>query len=197
MIWRSIQYPIKMAIFSVVLTGCFESDYTKLVKSELAKGIREDSLLLGIKFGDTQNDFYGKCFDLNKQRLVSQGPGNNSVQYLFKDSLVHDKPTEMRLLFFPNYDEKQKIAEMNMEISYPGWAPWNKAYQSDSLKEKTLELLMLWYKGNEFVTANVNDVKMPVKLDGNRRLLVYTKDAQSVVVKVQDITHPRFKHSIN
>lgn len=197
MIWKCIRYPLKMVVLGAVLSGCFQSDYTKLVKSELAKGIRQDSLLFGIQFGDTRNDFYGKCFDLNKQRLVTQGPGNNSVQFIFKDSIIHDRPTDMRLLFFPNYADNEEIVEMNMEFSYPGWAPWNKAYQSDSLKIKTMELLMHWYKGNAFVDATVNDTKMPVKLDANRRILLYIKDAQSVAVKIQDISHPRFKHSTN
>ncbi|MEO6108287.1 MAG: hypothetical protein ABIP52_17545 [Cyclobacteriaceae bacterium] len=195
MIWRCILYPISIVVFSAVLYGCFQSDYTKLVKSELAKGIRQDSLLFGIRFGDTRNDFYGKCFDLNKQKIVAQGPGNSSVQYLFKDSSIHNKPTQIRLLFYPSFDKNDVIAQMNFEFSYPGWAPWNKEFQADSLKVKAMELLMLWYKGNEFVTADVNNTKMPVKLDGNRRLLVYIKDAQSVVVKAQDILHPNFKHS--
>lgn len=194
---RYIKLLTSIIFFSILFIGCFQSDYTKLVKSELSKGARKDSLLFGIKFGDTRNDFYGKCFDLNKKHLVTQGPANTSVQYLFSDSLVHDKPTQIRLLFFPEYDEKDLIAEMNMELSYPGWAPWNKSLQSDSLKVKTLELLMNWYQGNEFVTADVNNAPMSVKLDGNRRVLVYIKDAQSVGVKVQDILHPKFKHSIN
>lgn len=182
---------------SFVMAGCFQSDYTRLVKSELEKGVREDSLLFGIRFGDTRNDFYGKCFDLNKKHLVTQGPGNVSVQYIFTDSAVHDKPTQMRLLFFPDYDEKETIAEMDMEFSYPAWAPWNKSFQSEQLKEKTRELLMHWYKGNDFVTAEVDDAPMLVKLDANRRVLLYVKDAQSVSVKVQDILHPRFRHSEN
>lgn len=184
-------------LLSMLLGGCFQSDYTKLAKAELSKGERNDSLLFGIQFGDTRNDFYGKCFDLNKKHLVTQGPANTSVQYLFNDSSNHDRPTQIRLLFFPEYDEKAKIAEMNMEFSYPAWAPWNRALQSDSLKVKTMQLLMDWYKGNEFVTAEVNNAPMSVKLDGNRRVLVYIKDAQSVAVKIQDILHPKFKHSIN
>lgn len=195
MTWRCIHYPISIFLLSAVFSGCFQSDYTKLVKSELAKGIRQDSLLFGIKFGDTRNDFYGKCFDLNKQRLVTQGPANNSVQFLFTDSLYHHQPTDIRLLFFPNYDEDQVIAEMSMEFSYLAWAPWNKLYQSDSLEIKTKKLLVHWYQGNEFVTAKVNDIDIPVKLDANRRILVYIKDAQSVGVKIQDISHPMFKHS--
>ena len=197
MILRYILYPISLFAFATLCSGCFQSDYTRLVKSELAKDVRQDSLLLGIKFGDSRNDFYGKCFDLNKKELVSQGPGNTSVQFLFKDSLVHSKPTQLRLLFYPKFDKQEVIEEMGMELSYLGWAPWNKALQSDSLKVKTMELLMLWYKGNEFVTAHVNDAQIPVKLDGNRRILVYEKDAQTVVVKIQDILHPSFKHSID
>src|SRR5687768_8716741 len=184
-------------IIFALLTGCFQSDYTKMVKSELGKGVRNDSLLLTIRFGDTRNDFYGKCFDLNRKHLVTQGPANTSVQYLFYDSVVHKNPTQLRLLFFPEYDEKESIAEMNMELSYPGWAPWNRALQSDSLKDKAKQLLMHWYGGNEFVTADVNEAPMDVKVDGNRRVLLYVKDAQTVSVKLQDILHPKFKHSIN
>ena len=197
MISKSLKWLPTAFLFSLVTAACFQSDYTKLVKTELERGVREDSLLFGIRFGDTRQDFYGKCFDLNKQRLVTQGPANTSVQYLFTDSAVHDRPIEMRLLFFPDYDEHEKIAEMDMEFSYPGWAPWNQALQSEQLKEKTRQLLMRWYHGNDFVTAQVNDSPMLVKLDGNRRILLYVKDAQSVAVKVQDILHPRFKHSAN
>ncbi|MFZ6014679.1 MAG: hypothetical protein ACOYXT_30340 [Bacteroidota bacterium] len=184
-----------MALF---LSSCLQSEYTKLVKSELAKGIRKDSILFGIKFGDTRNDFYGKCFDLNKQQLVTQGPSNSSVQYLFTDSIVHQVPTELRMLFYPSFDAQDKISEMNLEFSYMAWAPWNEKYQSDSLKIKVLDLLMRWYDGNGFVVANVNDTThMPVKVDANRRMLVYTIDKQNVIVKIQDILNPRFKHSIN
>ena len=184
-------------MLSIILTACFQSDYTRMVKSELAKGVRQDSILLGIKFGDTRDIFYGKCFDLNRAKLVTQGPGNRSVQYLFTDSVVHTQPTPMRLLFSPNFDQKEEIAQMNMEFTYPAWAPWNKQYQSDSLEVKVIELMMQWYQGNEFVMAELNDTtSLRAKVDGNRRLLIEKPDAQRVVVKVQNILHPAFRHSI-
>jgi hypothetical protein len=197
MSWKLLRYAISLVVVGVLVSGCTQSDYTKLVKAELAKGIRQDSLLLGIYFGDTRNDFYGKCFDLNKQQLISQGPNNVSVQYIFTDSLLHHEPTEIRLLFFPSFDEGDKISDMEMEFSYLAWAPWNEKFQSDSLKGKVMELLMHWYGGNEFVTASASDMEFPVKLDGNRRVVVLVKDVQSITVRVQDILHPRFKHSIN
>lgn len=194
---RFIKYSISLFLFGLVLSGCFQSDYTKLVKAELDKGIRIDSLLLGINFGDTRDEFYGKCFDLNKQQLITQGPGGATVQYLFSDSLVHDSPTDLRLLFIPVFDQRDIIIEMNLEFSYPAWAPWNELYQSDKLKEKVLRLLKHWYKGNEFITVEIDGNKVPIKLDGNRRMLVYLKDTQNVVVKIQDILHPKYQHSIS
>jgi hypothetical protein len=195
MSWKFIKYPASLFLIAIFFSGCFQSDYTKLVKSELAKGIRKDSILLGIKFGDTRQDFFGRCFDLNKQHLVTQGPSGLKVQYLFTDSLVSKEPNQIRLLFSPFFDTQEMIAEMDLEFSYTAWAPWNKHLQSDSLKVKVMELLMNWYDGNEFITAKVDGGEIPVKLDGNRRILVHIKDTQSVTVRVQDILHPKFKHS--
>jgi hypothetical protein len=173
-----------------------QSDYTRVVKLELAKGVRMDSVIFGINLGDTREEFYGRCFDLNKQQLVTQGPGS-TVQYLFTDSVVHQKAMPLRLLFIPVYDEANKIIEMNMEFSYPGWAPWNADLQAEALRPRVQDLLLNWYGGNEFVQARINNSQLPVKVDGNRRMIVYVKDARNVVVKVQDLLHPRYQHSIS
>lgn len=195
--WRFLKYASNFFALGIVWSGCFQSDYTKLVKAELAKGIRMDSVVFGINLGDTRDEFYGKCFDLNKQQLVTAGPNGATVQYLFTDSLFHAEPTDMRLLFIPAFDKDDVLIEMNLEFSYMAWAPWNRQYQSDTLKEKVLELLMQWYKGNEFIIAKINENEVPVKLDGNRRMLVYIKDEKNVVVKVHDILHPKYSHFIS
>ncbi|MCA4894894.1 MAG: hypothetical protein ING84_07825 [Cytophagales bacterium] len=189
-----MKYSISYLSICVTLSGCFQSEYTRLVKAELAKGVRNDSLLFGIRFGDTRNEFYGKCFDLNKQQLVTAGAGNN-VEYVFSDSLFHRNPTNISLLFYPSFDQNDKIINMKMQFSYRAWAPWNRDMQSDSLLGKTEKILMNWYGGNNFILANVGGKQMPVKLDGNRRILVYTWDMKSVSVEVQDILNPVFKHA--
>jgi hypothetical protein len=195
MTWKFIKYTVSSVFLSILLTGCMQSDYTKLVKSELAKGIRKDSVLLGIHFKDTRNEFYGKCFDLNKQHLITEGEGF-SVQYLFVDSLSHDQPTPMRLLFVPAFDDNEMLSNMDMKFNYVNWAPWDKHHQSDSLQLKVMDILMRWYGGNKFIVVDIKGNKIPIKLDGNRRLMIYKNDAQSVVVRVQDILHPKFMHSI-
>lgn len=194
--WKFIKLFGSVFFLALVLGACFQSDYTKLVKAELGKGVRFDSLLFEINFGTTRQEFFGRCFDLNKQHLITQGPSGGTVQYLFTDSLVHDSTVNMSMLFIPAYDEADKIIEMNLEFSYPGWAPWNRNLQADVLKQKVLGILMRWYGGNEFVDAKINKTDIPVKVDGNRRMIVYIKDPRNVVVKIQDLTHPKYRHSI-
>jgi hypothetical protein len=191
-ILKYFKYTISLIALSAIFIGC-ESDYTRLVKSELAKGIRKDSVLLGIRLGDTRNEFYGKCFDLNKSHLAMQGEGF-SVQYLFTDSLVHANPTPMRILFVPAFDDQDRITNIDLKFSYVGWAPWHKELQADTLKVKVMELLTRWYGGNKFVMAKVDGAEIPVKLDGNRRVVVSIFDPQSVVARVQDILHPKYNH---
>lgn len=194
--WRSIKYFFAILICSTACFGCFQSEYTTLVQSELAKNVRKDSVLLGISLGETRNIFYGKCFDLNKQKLITPGQGNTSVMYLFKDSLFHERPTQLRLLFYPTFDQEDIIAEVKMEFSYPGWAPWNRGLHSDSLEQRVEKILMHWYHGNHFVRAQVSKSEMPVKVDGNRRITLNIKDAQTVQARVQDLRHPYFMHSV-
>jgi hypothetical protein len=193
---KYIKYVKYIPIVAVCLAmvSCKESDYTQMVKSELAKGIRQDSVLLGINLGDTRDEFFGRCFDLNKDQIVTAGTGV-SVQYLFKDSVFHREPREIKLLFYPEFDSTSIIAGMNLEFSYTGFGSGNRELQSDSLQSKVMKMLSKSYGGNKFVVAHIKDQDIPVKVDGNRRILVYVEDQQRVLVRVHDILHPKYRHA--
>ena len=193
--WRFIRFLISFFTVCLFLNSCVQSEYTKLVRSELAKGVRYDSILLGIRFGDTQKEFREKCFALNRKHLTTEGVGY-AVRYIITYSLFHKAPTNIQLLFSPSFDEKEILFDMDLRFSYSGWAPWNRSYQSDSLEIKVIKMLEGWYKGNRFVTAHVGDKEIPVKVDGNRRILVLEEKPQMVIVKVQDILHPKYKNTI-
>src|SRR6267142_6490051 len=161
--WKFTKYPISFFVLSIFLTSCIQSEYTKMVEAELAKGVRHDSILLGIHLGETQKEFRDECFALNRKHLTTEGPGFY-VQYVFADSLFHKGPTSIRLLFRPDFDKNDKISDMDVKFDYVAWAPWNRQYQSDSLRVKVIKMLERWYKGNKFVIAHVGGKDIPVKV---------------------------------
>lgn len=194
---KSLRSILKVLALPFILTSCLQSEYTRLVKKELATGIRKDSIVLGLDLGDSREDFYAKCTELNKRQLITQGPSGFTILHFFKDSLVHKKPTEIKVLFSPIFDKKDTLAGMDLDFSYSDWAPWNKSMQSDSLEVKLLQLLEKHYKGNPFIEVKSQKVPLKVKLDGNRRMIIVKKNEQIVSIKVQDILHPNFMHSIS
>ncbi len=184
-----------LVLFSLLTANCIQSEYTKMLKSELGKKVRRDSVLLGIRFGDSQSVFRDKCLELNKRHLTMQGEGMR-VQYLLIDSMMGSGPLTLKLLFKPEFDERDALAAMELRFSYIGWAPWNRNLHSDSLQRRVMNRLTTWYKGNKFVTAHVNKIDIPVKVDGNRRILVYKDEPQYVVVRVEDLTSPIYSKSV-
>jgi hypothetical protein len=189
--WRFTKFRTSILVACYSLACCVQSDYTRLVKAELAKGVRCDSVLLGIKLGDSLTEFRDKCFALNKEHITTEGPGY-FVQYFFSDSSSKDKSPTIRLLFQPGYDKANRISDIEMKFSYMGWAPWNRQYYSDSLKLRLIKMLERWYRGNKFVIAHVRKEDIPVKVDGNRRILVFEEVPQTVVVRVEDMLHPKY-----
>jgi hypothetical protein len=179
----------------LLFSACLQSDYTKMVKTEMAKGIRYDSVLLGINFGDSNHDFSGRCFDLNKEGLITQGIGV-SVRYVLSDSVDSKLKAPLEIDFYPTFDEKSRIAEMRLKFAYIGWTGWNKALHADSLQRDVMSLMKRWYGGNEFVYAELDTVNVPVKVDGNRRIIISKLDAVQVEAQIQDLMNPMFKPSI-
>ncbi len=146
-----------------------KSKYDRLVKKELASGVRYDSLFLGINFGMTSKAFYNHCWELNKLGLIRQGTSNLSVLYNFE---YLKYPAEMN--FYPTFHE-DKIYEMPVSFKYNAWSPWNKHLSSDSLQLDVLNLYKEWY-GNDFIEVNHSRRgKAFVKVDGNRRISIFTK----------------------
>jgi hypothetical protein len=177
---------------TLVLVGC-QSDYTRTVKEELAKGVRQDSLLLGVKFGDDREDFYGRCYDLNRAKIIDQGVGF-SAKYIINDSMTQTPPRDIALLFYPKFDSSNIINGLDMEFRYPGWNSGIRNTQSDSLMTHVQKILLKWYKGNDFVIAKIDGKDTPVKVDGNRRMMMKIEDEQRVLVHIRDLLHPMYRH---
>lgn len=145
--------------------------YEKRLEHELASGIRNDSLFLGIYLGMPKKDFYMYCWKLNRQGLIKQGSNNTTVEYYLKKELKH--PVYMD--FYPTFTN-DRISEMPVRFAYAGWAPWNKELSSSKLQLDVLN----WYKkiyGYGFIKVrHPKKGTAYLKVDGNRRILIFTRD---------------------
>lgn len=173
-----------LLMIGVLFFSCTpRTKYERRLKSELASGIRQDSLFLGIRLGMSDFDFYTRCWELNRQGLIKQGSGNMSVEYKLENELKHP----VTLNFYPNF-QQGKIYEMPVRFMYNGWTPWDKEYSAESLEADVLN----WYKkiyGKPFI-----EVKHPkwgtayVKIDGNRRITIFKEDESHVWAVFTDMT---------
>lgn len=169
-------------IMLVIFIGCTPRErYNRWVRNELAGGKHEDSLFLGLRLGMTDKEFYGHCWELNKQGLIRQGEGNTTVLYKI-DSFHYN--AEMN--FYPSFYEG-RIWQMPVKYEYAAWAPWNTKLFADSLQLELVRNFRRWY-GMDFLK-----VRHPIRgmayinISGNRRTTIYKKDDHYVVVLFTDL----------
>lgn len=184
---KKISYVILAGWGIVTICGCNLSgakQYDQLEKKELDKGIRVDSLFLGISFGMTSKSFFGHCWELNKKGILFDGSNNTMALYKIDSALKF--PATMT--FYPDFFEN-KISHMRVNFQYNGWAPWNKAQMADSLITDVLGLYKKWYPdGNKFIAITDKDKRIIyVKVDGNRRIILGKFDDRVVKVDYSDL----------
>lgn len=111
------------------------------------------------------------CWKLNRSGLIKQGSNNTTVEHRLSNELKH--PALMD--FYPTFTD-DRISEMPVRYAYAGWAPWNKELSSESLLADVLS----WYKkiyGHGFIKVrHPNKGTGYIKVNGNRRILIFKKD---------------------
>jgi len=156
-----------------------------LLKEQESK-VRYDSLFLGLKFGMYRADFFDYCREMNRNKIFMNGPmtATSSRSVLYS---INGLKYEAKMFFYPVF-EKQKIAKMEAHFEFEGWATWNKERYSTVLLPEVKQLVQDWYKGNDFVALEVDDGKeVFVKIDGNRQMLLYAYDNQTVDLIITDL----------
>ena len=184
-----IRYFFIFISFTSLLVQC-TSDYQKYVETEIAKNIRNDSLIFDMYIGQTQKEFYEQCWELNRQQLISQGTGNRSAKYIEPFDSLNPNPKRKEMLFYGLFDENKIMYGMEMTYSYTAWSPWSDQHQAIHLLEEIKSNMLEDYKGNPFLEIEL-DENYPsawVKVDGNRQILVYQKSKKDVYVKIEDLT---------
>ena len=184
LIWASGFFMLSLLVFA--LPACNNGGgYQKLEARELASGIRNDSLFLGIYFGMTRKDFFDHCWNLYEKGVMKEGITGSTVFYPIK---TFKFPASMD--FFPTFQE-DRIVSIPVIFTYNGWAPWNKHLFASELEKEIMDLIIQWYGGNfiKIKEPSSLDGTAFVKVDGNRRVSIIYADESKVQVDFVDLTH--------
>ncbi|SMP31340.1 hypothetical protein SAMN06265367_10772 [Algoriphagus winogradskyi] len=151
--------------------------------NELASGETFNELFLGLELGMEKKTFYEKCWKMNQEGILLNGPTELSIEY--KVEMPSGLPTKMR--FYPKFDQ-DKIYLMPADYSYDGWAPWNEDLAVEKLRADVVALYEQWY-GDGFIEVNSEDGSQVVfvKMDGNRRVRIYKKNLSTVRAEIVDL----------
>lgn len=169
-----------------------ESEYSKLLKKELKSGKSFNDLVLGLKIGQTKDDFFEICADLNKKKLITSGARNLYPEYILypKDSVENGK--KIRMSFMGIFDNDRIMKGMDIRFNYYSWIAWREEYNSANLINEIKDTLQLWYPGNNFIEIDLKlDSKNNlayVKVDGNRQITMYKIDGRDVAVIIEDVS---------
>ena len=189
-----MKYPklLKIVFISsllVLITSC-QSEYDRTVNREMSSGKNYTDLIFGLKLGQTQKDFYTHCWELNKKKLINQGPSNQFVRHVLDSvSPLYNPNYNMELLFYGIFDDKKIMTGMKMRISYLGWDPVAKNLQKDSLLDEGMKMIESIFSGNSFINLNkdINGLPIMVKVDGNRQVTAYVYDNRFVELIIEDL----------
>lgn len=177
-------------IVSVFCISCnFASPYTNLINRELQSGEQVNDLIMGFKFGMTKDLYFDKCTELNKSKIITSGGRNFSPEKILTPKNPNGK--KIKMSFFGTFDEQRLLNGFDVRFNYLGWSNWNKEYQSPVLIEQIKDSVLKWFPGNNFLTVEIEGLnkKTHVKVDGNRRILLYIVDSKDVALKIDDLTN--------
>ena len=99
-----------LACMLLSLIGC-KSDYQRYVEEEIGSDIQNDSLIFGMRMGQTKKEFFAICWELNKQKLISQGTGNSTARFITdRDTSGNNSPLSKEMLFYGIFDGERHYA---------------------------------------------------------------------------------------
>lgn len=183
---------ISLLIAFVLFISCSGSEYSELIKREMAKDVVYDSLLFDMRFGLHKQEFFQKCWQLNQKGIISNGPGNKWVKRKLPSKADTPSAQNITMLFFGDFNDKKIMTGMDFQFYYNAWSLWNKKLQADQLVPVVMDSLKKWYPGNDFIKVPIekDSAEIFVKVDGNRRITIRPIDDDKIVkAKIDDLRY--------
>ncbi|MEO6038473.1 MAG: hypothetical protein ABIQ93_08670 [Saprospiraceae bacterium] len=175
-------YPSVFALLMLILLVACKQDYATRKQRELASGVRNDSIFLGMYFGMPRVDFYRRCLEMNQAGIVTNGDQNTSVLYV-----ISGYRQAINMNFYPDFSQG-KIYNMKVWFDYQTWAPWNKEYYAATLVPDALSILEKWF-GPGFIKQRSPEGKpFWAKINGNREITLRIQDERLLRADVTDLS---------
>lgn len=175
----------KSVLFALILLGLLscKSDYQKMKEAAAASGVVAEDLFLDLRFGMGRKEFFGTCWEHNKNGLLINGP--HHLQILYHPDMPSGKKVNM--FFYPDFEE-DKLFFMPIEFIYTDWFPTNQEFESDKLLVDVVGLFENWYgEGFEEISNKEKTIRAMVKIDGNRLIRIFIKDIKTVRAEILDL----------
>jgi len=175
-----MKYLIIIVMFFSLIACDQRTDYERLIESGKNSDVRNDSLFLGYELGMEQQEFLDRSWELNQKGLLT---GGAQIEYQFTEL-----SNNARMVFYPHFNNG-KIHVMPVEISFHSWAIWNRDLYSEHLIDQLLEYYETVYgPGFQLVDHPTLNRKVWMKVDGNRKIVVYPKDDMITRVEFTDLS---------
>ena len=172
----------------IIISSCSEKvKFEELVSVELAKGIRYDSLIYGIHFGMTNEEFGNYCSDMNRKKIFMPNLNGTAVSLELKNGF--NSPVYIE--FFPRFENGRKITKLEAILNYRDFSYYNKNYAIENLVKETKANFEKGYGGNAFFEVPHENSLLKsqyIKIDGNRKIVLSPNfDGQKLNVEFEDL----------
>ena len=160
---------VSALIILIVSSGCREKEtYDEILKKELSKGVRYDSLFYGLHFNMTTPRFAQHCIDMNALGVFFPNSGQSQIIIKFQNEFEFP----VNFVFFPNL-EKDRIQKIQGSFNYYGSYASSKDRNAKILILELVEQMTHWYGGRAFI-KQPHPLKLLgyryIKIDGNRKI---------------------------
>ena len=177
-------------IILILIIGCQKkSEYSTILTRELEKKNEFNDLIFEMKIGQSRQDYFDICYQLNKQKKIISGERSLNPELILKSKNGLTKGSNIKMSFNGIFNEKKTMRGFEMRFYFTGWSNWNKDLSSENLLFQLKDTLRKWFPGNDFFKVNFeNNLSAEVKIDGNRRILAYKVNSKDVAVRIEDMS---------
>jgi len=170
------------------ISSCSEKiKYGDIVSHELAKDIRYDSLIYGIHFGMTNEEFANYCTEMNREKIFMPNQNGSAVSLEIQNGFYSPVYFE----FFPQFGNRRKIEKLGASLQYKDFSYYNKKYAIENLISETIKNFEKAYGGNKFFEMPHQNTLLKyqyIKIDGNRKIVLSPNfDGQKLNVEFEDL----------